>query len=116
MNSGSRLSVQLPHALILAIAVPFWQRVVRSKMGHIVGENEKSNYKTPIPCVGLTQVAWESPKNGPILTNGSRFRSLGLGPFNRFDGRMAQWLAQRFYTPLVGGSNPSSPTISFIAE
>jgi hypothetical protein len=26
-------------------------------------------------------------------------------------GRMAQWLAQRFYTPLVGGSNPSSPTI-----
>ncbi len=25
---------------------------------------------------------------------------------------MAQWLAQRLYTPLVGGSNPSSPTIS----
>ena len=27
------------------------------------------------------------------------------------DGRMAQRLAQRLYTPLVGGSNPSSPTI-----
>ena len=25
-------------------------------------------------------------------------------------------VAQRLYTPLVGGSNPSSPTISFIAE
>ena len=29
----------------------------------------------------------------------------------RISGRMAQRLAQRLYTPLVGGSNPSSPTI-----
>jgi hypothetical protein len=35
----------------------------------------------------------------------------------RLDGRAnGAVVAQRFYTPLVGGSNPSSPTIFFFNE
>ena len=50
-----------------------------------------------------------------LIVENARLRSIIISTY--LDGRAnGAVVAQRFYTPLVGGSNPSSPTIFFFNE
>lgn len=64
-------------------------------------------YPLPFPQLGLCpQWRVACPVWAGVVTKVCRWQC----------GRVAQWLAQQFYTLLVGGSNPSSPTKSTVNE